>query len=453
MTVKRRQGRGHKDSSQNEPIRSQEPAAGGANKGRSRRVYAGLRCSNLLTHSKCDESRPQCTYCKTHNVPCIYSSYIVTSPKLSSSDELSVITSRSQSSPYTVGKASRLSSSPESSISLFLNWNANDLRLLHHYSTLTSGSLFLINRCGADRILQFEVPRLAFEHDFMMHCVLGIASLHLNYLAPDVPEYQSLTIAHRVNALSGFRVAISQLSKETYRAVLAGSLLLLILSSDLSVGETGGDLWIGNWLGLWAGMREMIKVVSWAFVQQSGLAPIFSRDNHPRTTLANLPSALSDMLLPMDPDNEDTRIILSTLGCLSRLYEYLLLKGFTQELTTRVIAWPANTNVAEFAALAKRRQPQALVIAAYYLVFTKLVDKIWWMADISGREIEAIANALPIEYQSLMIIPLQAVHLHSKLDTASLLLSQLPGRPSYEDDLERVSKPICGELQPAKEVG
>lgn len=291
--------------------------------------------------------------------------------------------------------------------------------------------------------MQVEIPRIALEHDFMMHCVLGVASLHLHHLAPDVPEHQSLTIAHRVNALRGLRIAISQLSKGNYRAVLAGSLMLLIVSLDLSAAEIGDELWVGNWLGLWAGLREMLRVVSWKFVEQSGLAPIFAKDENPRTTLAYLPLRLSDMLSSMNHNSEDSKIIFNTLCCLSRLYEHLLVNGFAPELTTMVIAWPALTDIWGFSALAKRRQPQALVIAAYYLVFTKLLDEIWWMADISGREIETIANALPTEYQSLMIIPLQAVHLHSKWDIASLLLSQ-----------ERVSKPICSrELRPMEEVG
>jgi hypothetical protein len=400
-------------------------------------MYTASSCLKLLISSKCDESRPQCTYCNTHKLQCNYSSDIVISSKSESTDDIPVIVWNSRSNLC----------SPEFSVSLFPNWDTNDIRLLHHYSRLTSGSLFLINRHGADRIVAFEIPRLAFEHDFIRHCVLGIASLHLNHLAPNVPEHQSLTISHRVKALSGLRVAISQLSKESHRAILAGSLLLLILSSNLSTAETGGDLWIGNWLGLWAGLREIVRVLSWTFVEQSGLEPIFARDNNPRSALTNLPSALSDLLLSMEPDNEDTSNIISTLSCLSRLYQYLLLNGLTAELTTRVIAWPANTDVAEFAVLAKRKHSQALVIAAYYLVFTKLIDEIWWMADISGREIEMIAKALPIKYQPLMIIPLQAVHLQSKWDIASLLLSQLPGSSPYEYDLNRAAKPVCAELE------
>jgi hypothetical protein len=285
---------------------------------------------------------------------------------------------------------------------------------------------------------------MALEHDFMMHCVLGIASLHLHNLAPDVPEYQSLTIAHRVNALSGLRMAISQLSKGSYRAILAGSIMLLIVSSGLYTAEIGRDLWIGNWLGLWAGMRETVRVVSWESVKQSGLAPIFAKDDNPGTSLAYLPLPLSHMLSLMDRNKQDAKVILKTLCSLSRLYENLLINGFTPELTTMAIAWPANTDISEFSALAKRRQPQALVIAAYYLVFAKLLDEIWWIADISGHEIEMIANALPTEYQYLMIMPLQAVHLQSKWDIASLLLSQVSGGSPYEDDLERVSKPTWG---------
>ena len=306
------------------------------------------------------------------------------------------------------------------------------MRLLHHYSTLTSGSLFVVNRDGASRIVQFEIPRLAFEHDFMMHCMLGIASLHLHHLAPDVPEHQSLTIEHRVQALSGLRAAISEFSKEKYRAILAGSLLLLILSSDLSAPATGGELWIGNWFGLWAGMRDVITLTSWTFVEQSGLAPIFARDKNPGGDLENLPSALLDMLLLMEPGTEATKFIFHTLTCLSKLYQGLLLDGITPELTTKVVAWPAGTDISEFAALVKQKQPQALIIAAYYLVFTKITDEIWWLAEISSREIEAIANVLPTEYLSLMIVPLQAIHLPSKWDIASLLLSQFPGTSPSE---------------------
>lgn len=341
-----------------------------------------------------------------------------------------------------------------SSLSLLSTWNQNNLRLLHHYWTMTSGSLSVISRAGVERILQYDLPQLAFQHDFMMHCLLGIASLHLHHLAPNVLEHQSLAITHRVHAMSGLRKAISQPSKESYRAILAGSHFLLILSSDLSSAESDGDLWIGNWLGLWAGMRGMIKVTSWTYVEQSGLAPIFAKDYNPRTTLENLPVVLSDMLSSMDPDKEETRLISNTLECLSRLYEYLLLDGFGTELTTRVIAWPANTEIAGFSALAKQRQPQALVIAAYYLVFTKLVDGIWWMAEISGREIESIAKALPVEYHFLMIIPLQAVHLHDKWEILNLLLSQLPGGSPFGDDLRRASKLQFGrEILPLKGLG
>jgi len=362
----------------------------------------------------------------------------------------------SSSSPCAPGTGSESVLSPQSPISFFPGWNETDIRLFHHYSTFTSGTLSLIKRRGVSRIVAFELPRLALEYDFIMHCILGIASLHLQYLTPEVPEYQSLAIAHRVNALNGLRMTISQLSKSSYKAMVAGSLFVIVLSSNLSEPETSGDLWIGNWLGLWAGLREIVRVISWKFVEESGLAPIFARDEDPRRSLENMPFALSDILLSMDPDSEDTNLILRTLSCLSKLYQELLRNGLTEEFTTRVIVWPASTDVVGFAGLTKRKNPQALIIAAYYLVFSKLVNEIWWMADVSGREIEAIAYILPIEYHSHMIVPLQAVHLRSKWDIASLLLSQLPGGSLYDDNLNCTVKPFSGrarDLLPAEEIG
>ena len=356
-----------------------------------------------------------------------------------------MITRRSRSSSSITEKASRLSNSPGSSVSLFSNWKANDLRLMHHYLTRTSESLVLISRRGAHRILQVEIPRIALEHEFVMHCVLGVASLHLHHLAPDVPEHQSLTIAHRVNALSGLRMAISQLSKRK----LSGSSDELTYALSLVFRSLCPRDWrrpLDRKLA-WSlsGFARHARVVSKTFLGQTGLAPIFTKDENPHPTLEFLPLPLSDMLSSMDHNHEDTKVILNTLCCLCRLYEHLFINGFTLDLTTLVIIWPANTDIWGFSALAKRRKPQTLIIAAYYLVFTKLLDEIWWMSDISSREIKTITIGLPTQYQSLMMMPLQTVHLHSKRDIASLLLSHISRGSSYEGDLERVSMPICDE--------
>jgi hypothetical protein len=134
-------------------------------------------------------------------------------------------------------KTLMLSNKPNPTSS-FNGMNLNNARLLHHFMTVTSKTLFP-PQSGAACAAACEIPRLTLEHDFMMHCILGIASVHLHRLQPESPEMQALAAAHRVNALSGLRKAISQPSKRNFKAILATSLSILILASDRSSANPG----------------------------------------------------------------------------------------------------------------------------------------------------------------------------------------------------------------------
>src|SRR5450432_3429921 len=39
-----------------------------------------------------------------------------------------------------------------------------DLRLMHHFVTVSSSAIFSMDRPGIERIILFQVPRLAFQH-------------------------------------------------------------------------------------------------------------------------------------------------------------------------------------------------------------------------------------------------------------------------------------------------
>lgn len=305
--------------------------------------------------------------------------------------------------------------------------NLNDTRLLHHFKTITYKTLFP-QQSDAARAAACQIPRLTIEHDFMMHCILGIASLHLHRLQPEKPELQALVVTHRVNTLSGLRKAISQPSEKNFKAILVASLTILILASDRSSANPG-QLWIASWFALWAGMREMIRLISWDYLVKSGLSPMFARDDQSQTALTNLPTPLVDLIAAMDSEDENTKTITNAVFCLGKLYECLLFPTSSADLKIKILGWPANIEIASFASLLKQMHPQALVVASHYLVFTKLVETAWWMDGVSDPEIETIASTIPLKYQSFMLTPMQAVHLRDRRDIASLLLSQLPANP------------------------
>lgn len=316
-----------------------------------------------------------------------------------------------------------LSNKPKPTLS-FNSMNLNDTRLLHHFKTITYKTLFP-PQSDAARTAACQIPSLTLEHDFMMHCILGIASLHLHRLQPEKPELQALAVTHRVKSLNGLRKAISQSSQRNFKGILVASLTILILASDRS-SASPGQLWVTDWFALWAGMHEMIRLISWEYLVQSGLSPMFMRDDQPQTALGNLPIPLVDLIATMDSEDENAKAITDAVLCLGKLYEYLLFPSSGADLKLKILKWPASIQIASFVSLLRQMHPQALVVVSYYLVFTKLMDTAWWMDGVSDPEIEAIASTIPLKYQSFMLTPMQAAHLRDKRDIAKLLLSQLP---------------------------
>jgi hypothetical protein len=411
----------------------------------------------ILTRLKCDEARPRCTYCGARNLQCIYPhrAEIVKAVSESSDAELVVTSVKSRClgyTPYQVARAINISNTPNRGLS-FSNLNLTDLCLMNHFSNVISDSLITVQKPGADRLMKYELPRLALQHDFVMHCVLGIASLHLRSQNALTPELQSQTVAHRINAISGLRSAISSISKDNSQAILATSLFVIILGADRA-SSPPDQLWIASWFGLWAGMREMIRQISWGFLANSGLAPLFARDDRPMTDLINLPVPLTGLLATLDPDDESSMVVTKAAYCLSKLYESLLFDNFNPDFAISVVGWPANIDVAQFHPLLRRLHPQALIIAAYYLVFTKLSETNWWMVDVTDPEIEAIAAVVPTEFQSFMAGPLEAVQLSNKQDIANLLVSQLPANSTFKIDIEEMRSGDwwCGNFISAEDM-
>jgi hypothetical protein len=108
-----------------------------------------------------------------------------------------------------------------------------DLRLMHHWSTNVWNTLG-VREEGFDNVIRFTATEFAFENDFMMNAVLGIASLHMQQFTPDSGHIRKETDVYRTNALAGFRQALTQLQPDSkhYEASLLMSLLVVIMCSQ-----------------------------------------------------------------------------------------------------------------------------------------------------------------------------------------------------------------------------
>lgn len=298
-----------------------------------------------------------------------------------------------------------------------------DLRLMHMWSTTTWNSLAAGN--WSDHVLLLEVPSLAFENPFLLNCMLGIASLHTQHLLPDPRAAEAQTSLYRAKALSGYREALADITWGTrkYEAALINSILVVILcSQDYAVEE--GDLLVVNWLVLYQGLSSLISLDQWDALASLSVAAIFRREFEPLKTAAVIPTTLVSMvqgILPLDADFELLEHYCKALDALAMLYAQLQESGLGPALSIRVITWPSWISQ-EFVIAAQERRPRAIIIMAYYIVFTRLVKDLWWVNGISHREFETAIKLLPPRFLHFVATPMQAMAMTKDEDVVELML-------------------------------
>ena len=275
------------------------------------------------------------------------------------------------------------------------------------------------------KVLQFVVPELAFENNFLMNAMLGIASLHMQRLLPDPTKAQRQTAIYRAKALNQFRQALPSIdiNSQHYDAALIMAVLLVVLcSQDHTTSDD--ELMIVQWLILYGGMLTVLRMGSDDIILSRKIGPMFHRYITEVKVTPTVPAKLLDMvacITPMDADYVSLEFYCQALDSLAVVYASLCQDGISNALSLRVITWPTYLT-SEFAELAKQRRPRALVILAYYLTFMKLIPDLWWIEGMADREIAIISKSLSPEWHILLQTPLRATMLTKIEDIVQLLL-------------------------------
>ena len=299
----------------------------------------------------------------------------------------------------------------------------NDLRLMYHWSTFTYNSIGVGEHIH--NVLRFTLPELAFENEFLMSGMLGIASLHRQRLLPDARDTQKETDLYRFKALRSFRKVVGTVGPDSpnYEAALAMSILLVILCSQ-DYNPDDGELTMVRWVVLYRGLSHIIMLKNNEGIQGTSVFPVFKRQITELKSEPVLPTILLNMLAtvnPLDPDYEELPHYCEILDAMGMLYASLREDGLSNNLFIRVISWPSFGSD-PFAKFARENRSRALVILAHYLVFIKLVKGIWWIEGIADREIKAIGNIVGPKYASYMEVPLRATEMTDLEEIASLML-------------------------------
>jgi hypothetical protein len=391
-------------------------------------------CEIDLQLFQCDEAQPTCSFCEKRNLKCIYPirqerSKLPTPPtSINSAGPSRDVSSFEKDEVTELAMATELIIPPWIPPPTLLTSSGGlsltDMRLLHHWSTITCDSLAIGD--AASTTLQMVVPQLAFEHGFLLNAILGIASLDMGRLKPDSQEIQKQSAIYRGRAVCGFRNALTQIEPGTrkYEAALVMSILLVVLYSPNPIIEED-ELIIMKWLIFYRGLSVVINMTSMPKIIMAGsVGPFFRRQITDLKIGPVVPKILVNMLQEvdtMDPDFLMLEHYCKVLDALGILYASLKQDGLGPELYIRVVSWCSYVGQ-EFTDCAMQRRPRALILMAHFLVFIKVVKGLWWLAGIPDRDLGKILKMLGPRWAPYLEVPLKAWMTTDKDEIAALLL-------------------------------
>lgn len=428
-------------------------------------------CKNCKARKvKCDEARPRCRSCRLRKTECVYpsapplASAVSTSPTSStkttpevnalareSPDPTSAVSFPSHSNPsiaYSINNsiAAPPGSSNEVTIisePMFRPAFANDefdMRLLWFYTTATCSSFSV--ECGYHRpvetVMRTRIVQHAFQTPFLMQSLFALSSLHLQNLNQKIDQNRAL--AYRATSFEGYRKGVEEASPETFPALIANSLLLTALSSQVFRDPDGKDLYIIDWMVVWRGIGLMINFLGVDKLVSSHLSSLFYRPPIDLdASTYSIPNQLLFMVSSMstdDIDYPDTQTYYATLKYIGALY-YNLNLGLSPIMNLRIITW-LTFIPREFVELARQKRPRALIILAYYAVFLKIASSIWWLKGIGQRTLRDICRHLSPEWSHFLKDPMLAINIEDPFDLARVVLQdpewRSPSWPEPEDE-------------------
>jgi hypothetical protein len=146
-----------------------------------------------------------------------------------------------------------------------MSLNITQLRLMHHYTTVTAKTL--AHDADSERVFTTNLVQTAFGYPFLLHAVLALGALHLSRIEDlhglTHAEYRWLAEKHHDAALSDFRATVRDIDHTNWKAVLLFAGALFPYSCTASASACNDlELEFGNFLSNLALTRRVRPMVS-----------------------------------------------------------------------------------------------------------------------------------------------------------------------------------------------
>lgn len=330
--------------------------------------------------------------------------------------------------------------------------------VLSHYEYTTS--LSRASDDPAKAAWQTCVPEMAHQHEFLVNCVLSVASLHLGRLREDQAEKRKMNAiaASRMNkALTKYRSALENINQDNAAALFASSTLTavyLFRTSQLDIQNLRASvpsdtvvpppdvvdkMMMCALRSIW-GLRGPLSVLmsGWNFVMSGKMHPVAHREWWPTSFIPATPQAVDEderlrrieaLWTRSDRSwapghihlSQALSILRETFNLISQLtlpakYPPMTAVPYSVDDTTvglltdrgAIFVWATRIS-REFIQLVEKKDRDALVILAHYAILPGRVRNVWWLEGLGADFVTAIAMALGKENWSLIAWPASVV--------------------------------------------
>ncbi|KAH8879719.1 hypothetical protein GQ53DRAFT_671438 [Thozetella sp. PMI_491] len=397
---------------------------------RRRRPHAKSRqgCKECKRrHVKCDEQRPLCLQCEMLGRDCSYSSL----PKYTALPTQTLPLLERPLSPHEEpcfgmpSMISQASLSPASGLEHTSKeaYDLDHLALLHHVEhdmMKHPHTHFVANEADAGALLQL-IMKSALSASYLMDALLGFAALHLSVLSNDVAEKQRYThqaVYLQTRGLASFNSQTPEITEQNCTAIfIFSSIAAMHMLYDTVTTQT-------DFLELLERFIQFVRLYR-------GLGAITNRGWHV-IRLSELRS-IFDMIEALDRVDMECgreceklkRLLLESSDRLgsepSKAYHAALesLQTVFNQYNTLpepmnrhvVLGWPVHLS-AEYLTLLNMRQPEALVILAYWAVLLDWGREFWVFGNAGRFLVQAISRYLGDSWEAWMEWPKQAISTH-----------------------------------------
>ena len=261
-----------------------------------------------------------------------------------------------------------------------------ELRLLHHYMTLTSSQM----PDGGNETWTVDLPKLGFQSDQVLDAILGLSAQHLWALVPYERELAHASRYYLDRAIRQHRSALAQADQRSAEGLLAAAILI---THQVWTATHSEDVDNGSYLlplqtyymarGILALSDQLFPWLKGSgylwYVEQNLEAPGHEYDQHlcwndGERDLQTMTVFLEQARLK----RSDIGVYFVALGELRSMYKSIK-AGRSQPVLQRMVATMPIRLPARFLELVEEHEPFALTILARNLALLNVIDNVWWL--------------------------------------------------------------------------